>query len=199
MTRVKYAPVRRPGLPGTSWVCEKGPRATLKPCAVGVSWMRQSLFSVKRKTARAVVAGGSPVNCLDCPSSVRRRFRRESQLDENPQRSGFQSSGLGLSHLTVIRTHTLFDHLLSSVAAILNDNKSCVKNYFYAPSCGLTLGRARRGGTRAGRRPTSRARARRRKSRPTRGSPRSRGRRSRRACPLRVSRSLRRAPDCRRR
>jgi hypothetical protein len=28
----------------------------------------------------------------------------------------------GLSHLTVIRTHTLFDHLLPSVEEMINDN-----------------------------------------------------------------------------
>ena len=43
---------------------------------------------------------------------------------------------LGLSHLTVIKTHIRLDHLLSSVAAMIDDEISCVNDYFHTPSCG---------------------------------------------------------------
>jgi hypothetical protein len=37
---------------------------------------------------------------------------------------------LGLSHLTVIRTHKLLDHLLSSVAVIIKEKRECVNENF---------------------------------------------------------------------
>jgi hypothetical protein len=40
---------------------------------------------------------------------------------------------LGLSHLTVIRTHKLLDHLLSSVEVIIKEKRNLVNKIFYVP------------------------------------------------------------------
>jgi hypothetical protein len=47
--------------------------------------------------------------------------------ENNPKQSrGLLILRLGLSHLTVIRTHILFDHLLSSVEGIIKVNHELV-------------------------------------------------------------------------
>jgi hypothetical protein len=55
--------------------------------------------------------------------------QRTSQED-NPNNRDYQFLRLGLSHLTVIRTHILFDHLLSSVEVIIKANCELVNKYF---------------------------------------------------------------------
>jgi len=50
--------------------------------------------------------------------------------EDNPNNRDYQFLRLGLSHLTVIRTHILFDHLLSSVEAIIKANCELVNRNF---------------------------------------------------------------------
>ena len=47
-----------------------------------------------------------------------------------PNNRGLSILRLGLSHLTVIRTHILFDHLLSSVEAIIKEKLELVNQFF---------------------------------------------------------------------
>jgi hypothetical protein len=62
------------------------------------------------------------------------RLRKEGVTENFSGRQSEQSRlsilRLGLSHLTVIRTHILFDHLLSSVELIIKANFELVNKYF---------------------------------------------------------------------
>ena len=48
----------------------------------------------------------------------------------NPNNLDYRCLSLGLSHLTVIRTHKLLDHLLSSVKAIIKLKRELVNRFF---------------------------------------------------------------------
>ncbi len=59
--------------------------------------------------------------------------------DENPNKFRLSIRDSGLSHLTVIRTHTFWITSFPVLRRMIDDNKLCVKNYFHTLSCGFTL------------------------------------------------------------
>ena len=57
----------------------------------------------------------------------------------NPNNLDYRCLSLGLSHLTVIRTHILLDHLLSSVEVIIKLKREVVNNFFRVATCNLAI------------------------------------------------------------
>lgn len=55
----------------------------------------------------------------------------------NPTNTWFSPVASGLSHLTVIRTHTLLITSFPVLRGIIDDNKLCVKDIFCPLSCGV--------------------------------------------------------------
>jgi hypothetical protein len=59
-----------------------------------------------------------------------KKASQRTAQEDNPNNRDYQFLRLGLSHLTVIRTHILFDHLLSSVEAIIKEKRPNVNRFF---------------------------------------------------------------------
>ncbi len=104
----------------------------------------QLRLSIKRRKAvRDLLADGFPVNCLDCPEpgvsvvcrSNKKRTKQSHVWTEHPNIFGYQSSGLRTQPPHCDKNSYFFDHLLSSVTVILNDNSRGVKNSFCTLRC----------------------------------------------------------------
>ena len=87
--------------------------------------LRQLRSQISFLPSKGTCVDGLPVSCLDCPEpgvplvccSLKSVQNLSHVWTENPNKSGLSVQWLGLSHLTVIRTHIFYDHLLSSVGA----------------------------------------------------------------------------------
>jgi len=73
------------------------------------------------------------LTCAGCDlrkEGVTVNLLRKAILTTNAE-FGLSILRLGLSHLTVIRTHILFDHLLSSVEVIIKEKLGLVNQFFW--------------------------------------------------------------------